>query len=172
MKQTSFNLDQIPDTRPLPNTIAINNLDGPPPKTELQQFAAAIGNMPPNIAKAICRAIGGIESIDNIEDIARLSGVSVSTIYRHLRKANQALKSPPGIGSLDKETKDSGVRRGAEHGVTNAGRAGKKEERAEKETEKKPGSKTEKPTEKKQENKTESKSGKRYIRNEKTKKRN
>lgn len=115
---TSYDLNQIPDTRPLPDEIAMDNLDGAP-QDRLRQFAAAVGSMPPHIAHAICRAIGGLESIDSISDIARLSGVSVSTIYRHLAEARQRNASPC-IGSSGEKTLSHGVRRGAEHRETNA----------------------------------------------------
>lgn len=128
-----YDLNQILDTRPLPDSEAAELIDGTDstmqPMTDVQRFAAAVGIMPPELAHAICRAIGRLDSFENIADIARVSGVSTTTIYDYIARAGiqskKLLKAPPGIGSPTPNGGGSGVRRGLAQSETNAAKAAK-----------------------------------------------
>ena len=133
--QEGYDLNQIPDTRPTPDIEAADHIDGES-SSDVQRFAAAVGAMPPIVAHAICRAIGRLESIDNLGDIARVSGVSVRTLQRYIQAAAKAEVYPPGLGSPNKEAGGGGDRRASPGGATNAGKPGVKPKNDAKQTRK------------------------------------
>ena len=127
-----YDINNIPDTRPLPSEIAARLIDGDTDNlSNVQRFAAAVGSMPPNVAYAICRAIGRLDSFCDLSELARSSGVSLRTLHRHIHVAATRSKKmgvSPHIGSPDTAGGLRCVRRGTAARVTNAANGAKNDE--------------------------------------------
>lgn len=89
------NIEDIADTRPTPDMLAATADEIG--MSDVQLFARALAVMPANICLEVCRTIGGLASIDRLDDIAKRCNVSTRTIQRYIASAASEVRAARGV---------------------------------------------------------------------------
>ena len=99
-----YDIGQIPDTRPLPDSEAADMLDGEE-STPIKRLAVFLSMFTPPQCHALCLVLAGLVDATSLEEMAARCGISRRTFFDRIERSKITLQKrggpgvTPGIGS-------------------------------------------------------------------------